>query len=72
MYLYQYQSATLACIYHSARQNGTAGDDILDITGWYFSLSLIKTLWWSHLYLFLTASGNVHQWSPEPYMEAFN
>ena len=31
---WEYQSATLDCIYHKARQSSSAGDDILDITGW--------------------------------------
>ena len=29
---WEYQSATLDCIYHRARQSGTAAGDILDIT----------------------------------------
>ena len=33
---------------------------------------LVITLWWSHLDLFLIASGNAYQWSAEPYMEIFN
>ena len=63
---WEYQSAVLDCIYRTARLSGTATGNILDITQWY----LIKTLW--HLELFLTASGNVYQWSTEPYMEKFN
>jgi len=70
----EYQSAMLDCIYHTAIQ--PAGGDILDITAWYFSYHqwwLIEILWQSHLDLFITASGNVYQWSTEPYMEeAFN
>jgi len=31
--MWEYQSAALDCIYHTARQNGTASGDILDING---------------------------------------
>ena len=55
--------------YYIARQNGTAGSDISNITGLYFSY-LIKTLRQSHLDLSLTASGNGAQ--SNIHMEAFN
>ena len=49
--------------YHAAKLSGVASGDISSDN---------KTLWWSHLDLFLTASGNVYRWNAEPYNYIFS
>ena len=54
---WEYRSAALDCNYHTARLSGSFRN---------------INQWWNHLDLFLIASGNVYQWSTEPYMETVN